>query len=81
MTGHIRRRGDHSWELKYDVGVDVAGKRKTRYASFKGSKRDAAIELARLVALNASGEGVDPSKTTVAQFCRALGARLGRATR
>ena len=68
MTGHIRRRGERSWELKYDAGLDAAGKRKTRYASFKGSKRDAAIELARLVALNASGEGVDPSKATVAEF-------------
>jgi hypothetical protein len=68
MTGHVRRRGERSWELKYDVGIDAAGKRKTRYASFKGTKRDAEIELARLISLNASGEGVDPSKATVAQF-------------
>ena len=68
MKGHIRRRGARSWELKFDVGVDAKGNRKTRYSSFKGTKRDAEIELARLVAQNASGEGIDPSKVTVLEF-------------
>jgi len=69
MTGHIRRRGARSWELKFDVGADpVTGRRHIRYQSFKGSKRDAEIELARLVAQNAAGEGIDPSKATIAQF-------------
>ena len=66
MTGHIRRRGERSWELKYDVGTDASGRRKTRYASFKGSKREAALELAKLIA-NA-GEQVDPSRMTVTEF-------------
>jgi integrase len=68
MTGHVRRRGERSWELKYDVGADGKGKRKTRYASFKGTKREAAIELARLVAATAAGEQVDSSRITVAEF-------------
>jgi integrase len=70
MSGHIRRRGERSWELKFDLGRDpVTGKRRTRYVSgFKGIKRQAEIELARLVAQNAAGEGVDPSKATVAEF-------------
>jgi integrase len=70
MSGHIRRRGERSWELKFDLGRDpVTGKRRTRYVSgFKGTKRQAEIELARLVAQNAAGEGVDPSKATVAEF-------------
>jgi integrase len=68
MKGHIRRRGARSWELKFDVGVDAKGNRKTRYSSFKGTKRDAETELARLVAQNASGEGIDPSKVTVLEF-------------
>lgn len=46
MTGHIRRRGKQSWELKFDAGNDaVTGKRKIRYQSFKGTKREAEIEL------------------------------------
>jgi integrase len=69
MTGHVRRRGQRSWELKFDVGTDpTTGRRKTRYHTFKGTKREAALELARLVAGAAKGEYVDPSKMTVAQF-------------
>ena len=68
MTGHIRRRGERSFELKFDAGADATGKRKTRYASFKGTKREAEIELARLVAQHAAGEGVDPSKTTLREY-------------
>ena len=68
MTGHVRRRGERSWELKFDVGVDAAGRRKTRYASFKGTKRHAEIELAKLIAAAAKGEQVDPSKITVTEF-------------
>src|SRR5690348_8505462 len=69
MKGHIRRRGIQSWELKFDLGVDpLTGKRGIRYTSFKGTKRAAEIELARLVAEHASGTGVDPNKATVAEF-------------
>jgi hypothetical protein len=51
MTGHIRRRGERSWQLKFSAGIDsLTGKYRTRYASFKGTKKAAAIELARLIA-------------------------------
>jgi len=69
VKGHIRRRGERSWELKFDVGADpLTGKRKTRFRSFKGSKRDAQVELARLVAEHAAGNSVDPNKATIGQF-------------
>jgi integrase len=69
MTGHVRRRGERSWELKFDaVGDGQAGKRKTRYASFRGTKREAEIELARLITAAANGEQVDPSKLTLSEF-------------
>ena len=69
MSGHIRRRGKTSWELKFDAGTDPAtGKRRTRYVSFKGTKREAQAERDRLVAEQRAGQSVDPSKTTVAQF-------------
>ncbi len=45
MTGHIRRRGESCWELKFDVGTDVSGKRQIRYHSFKGTKREAQADL------------------------------------
>jgi integrase len=69
MTGHVRRRGERSWEIKFDLGADpLTGKRRIRYVAFRGTKRAAEIELARLVSQNAAGEGVDPSKSTVAEF-------------
>src|SRR3569832_901949 len=77
MTGHIRRRGERSWELKFDAGNDPGtGKRKTRYASFKGTKREAEAELVRLVNAHNEGVSVDPSKLTVAEYLRALLDRL-----
>ncbi len=59
MSGHIRRRGERSWELKFDVGADAAtGRRKIRYVSFKGTKK----------AAEQNGQGVVPSRATVAEF-------------
>jgi integrase len=69
MTGHVRRRGERSWELKFDAGSDPStGRRITRYSSFRGTKRDAEVELAKLVTAAANGEQVDPSKLTVNEF-------------
>lgn len=68
-AGHIRRRGERSWELKFDAGRDPAtGRRKTRYVAFKGTKAEAKIELAKLVAAAATGGSIDPSKMTVSEF-------------
>jgi integrase len=66
---HVRRRGKRSWEIKFDVGVDpVTGQRQTKYRSFRGTKREAEIEAARLVTAAAQSELVDASKLTVAEF-------------
>jgi hypothetical protein len=69
-AGHIRKRSERSWELKFDVGTDVNGKRQIRYHSFKGSKREAQAELTRLLASANAGTYVEPSKVTTADFVR-----------
>ena len=61
MRGSITKRGKRSWRLKYDV-ERIAGKRQTRYATFKGTRKDAEAELARLVNSVNAGTHVDPSK-------------------
>jgi hypothetical protein len=67
--GHIRRRGRRSFELKYDIDADpLTRRRRVRYVSFKGSRREAEQELARLIVQEAAGEGVDPSKATFGEF-------------
>jgi integrase len=71
MTGHIRQRSSGSWEIKYDVagGRDpVTGKRKTRYATVKGTKKVAQQELRRLLAAVDEGRFVEPSRQTVTQY-------------
>src|SRR5689334_18568353 len=69
MTGHIRRRGARSWEIKFDLGTDpLTGKRQTRYHSFKGTKREAEAELVRLKASADRGDYADPSRITVNEF-------------
>jgi integrase len=67
MSGHIRRRGARSWELKFDAS-SLSGKRLTRYHAFKGSKREAQAELVRLLDAVNRGDYVDPSKMTLGEF-------------
>jgi integrase len=69
MRGHIRRRGRHSFELKFEV-ASVNGKRQTRTQTFRGSLREAKDELARVLAQVADGGHVNPSKLTVAEHLR-----------
>jgi integrase len=72
MTGHIRRRGERSWELKFDVGRDAGtGKRKIQYHSFKGTKKQAEFKLAELIASVSLGSYVEPTKVAVGEFARA----------
>jgi integrase len=64
--GHIRRRGKHSWEIKFDV--PGANGRETKYASVKGTRRQAQARLTELLSESARGVLVDPSKETFGQF-------------
>ncbi len=70
MKGNITKRGKNSWRLKFDAGRDPAGKRKIQYHTFRGTKREAQLKLAELIASVASNAYVEPTKTTVAQFVR-----------
>jgi integrase len=65
-TGHIRRRSAGSWELRYSLATDPAtGKRRVVTASVKGTRKDAARELRRLLRSLDTGEHVDPTRLTV----------------
>jgi integrase len=72
MTGNITRRGAHSWRLKFEAGErdPATGKRRTRFVTVKGTKRDAQRELTRLLAEIDNGTSVDPSTMTVAEYVR-----------
>jgi integrase len=68
-SGHIQRRGPNSWRIKFDIDVDSnTGKRRTRYYTVKGTKRQAQAELTKLLASANAGTYVDPANTTVPEF-------------
>jgi len=71
MKGHLQPRGPNSWRLKYDVGRDPGtGKRLIRYSTFRGTKREAQVEMARLITEASGGNLVEPTKLTVAEYIR-----------
>src|SRR5262249_28254496 len=68
MRGHLRERSPGHWAIVIDVRDPRTGKRKRRWHSFEGTKRQAQIECARLVSELQHGGAVEPSRITVGQF-------------
>jgi Phage integrase, N-terminal SAM-like domain len=68
MKGHIRERSPGHWAIVLDVRDPATGKRKRKWHSFRGTKRQAQIESARLISELQGGGYLEPNKTTVAQF-------------
>jgi integrase len=67
MKGHIKERSPGHWAIILDVQA-ADGKRRRKWHSFKGTKRQAQTECSRLITEMESGEYVEPSRTTLAQF-------------
>jgi integrase len=68
MKGHIRKRGKDSWAVVIELDRTPDGHRKQKWHTVRGDKRDAERELARLLNDVATGEYVEPSRMTVAEF-------------
>jgi integrase len=68
MRGHLRERSPGHWAIVIDVRDPQTGKRKRRWHSFAGTKRQAQIECARLISERQDGAAVDPSRITLAAF-------------
>ena len=49
MNGSIRKRGEKSWELAIDLGRDAGGRRRRKFVSVKGTKREAQKKLRELL--------------------------------
>jgi hypothetical protein len=71
MKGHIRERSPGHWAIVIDVRDPQTGARKRRWHSFAGTKRQAQVKCAELIAAAGKGDYVEPSKATVADFVRA----------
>ena len=68
MTGHLKQRSDGAWSLVLYLGRDHTGKKKYRWITFKGTRREAQRELNRLLHELDAGELADAGRITVAQF-------------
>ena len=68
MKGHIRERSPGHWAIVLDVRDPATGKRKRKWHSFCGTKREAQVECSELVTEMAKGSYMEPSKLTLAQF-------------
>jgi integrase len=68
VKGHIRERSHGRFAIILDVHDPTTGKRKRKWHSFKGTKRAARVECARLISEIQRGTYLEPNKTTVAQF-------------
>jgi integrase len=68
VRGHIKERSPGHFGIILEQRDAVTGKRKRKWHSFKGTKRQAQVECARLISEMKGGTYLEPSKTTVAQF-------------
>ena len=67
MRGHIRKRGERSWAIVVDVGYDArTGKRRQKWISVKGTKRDAERRLAEVIRDLNEGLTVTTARVTLA---------------
>ena len=68
MKGHVRERSPGHFAIILDQTDAGSGKRKRKWHSFHGTKRQAETECSRLITAMTSGTYLEPNKTTVAQF-------------
>jgi integrase len=67
MGGHIVKRGSN-WAIVLELGVDHLGKRKQKWITFKGTKREAEREMNRLLNEVHTGSYVEPAKMPLKEF-------------
>ncbi len=65
------RRGGNSWRIKFDLAPGPDGKRRSRFVTFRGSKKEAEAKRIELLAAVGKGMFVEPSKLTVIEHVRA----------
>ncbi|MCP1844403.1 integrase [Bradyrhizobium sp. USDA 4524] len=68
MKGHIRERSPGRWAIILEQRDPATGKRKRKWHSFKGTKRQAEVECARLITAISGGTYQEPNKVTLGDF-------------
>src|SRR5262249_34831986 len=70
MKGHIRlRSAPDRWAIVIDIRDSETGQRKRKWHSFKGTKREAQVECARLIGEHKDGRvNLAPGKMSIAEY-------------
>lgn len=68
MKGSMTQRSPGTWSMVFDMGTSEAGGRQQKRVTFRGTKRQAEAELARMLHALNTGGFVEPSKTTAGEF-------------
>jgi len=68
MKGHIRERSPGHFAIVIDIPDPQTGKRRTKWHSFRGTKREAQIECSRLVTAITGGTYQQRNKITLREF-------------
>lgn len=68
MKGHIRKRGKRSWAIVLDLGRTAEGRRRQRWHTVTGTKRDAERELGRLLHEFNTGAYVEPVRMLLSDY-------------
>jgi hypothetical protein len=68
MKGAIHKRSPGVFLIAIDHGRDAKGKRIRKWSTFRGTKREAQDECARLITELKTGNYLEPAKTTVAHY-------------
>ena len=68
MKGHIRERSAGHWAIVIDLPDSETGKRRRKWHSFRGTKREAQVECSRLISELNGGLYIEAAKITVGQF-------------
>ena len=71
MTGSLKKRTDHSWSIILYLGRDpVTGRKRQRWHTVTGTKKDAERELNRLLHELDNGTYIEPCKLTLGNYLR-----------
>jgi integrase len=70
MKGHLKERSPGKWAIVLDVPDSATGKRRRKWHSFAGGKREAQKECARPISAIEAGSYTEPAKTTLSTFLR-----------
>jgi integrase len=68
MKGHVRERSAGHWAIVIDLKDPTTGRRRRKWHSFKGTKREAQKKCAALIAAMDAGTYIVPSKATLAAY-------------